>query len=129
MVAALVGTGALLVVEGAAGVGKITTLAVASSMLEMRKERMVVVTPTLKASHVTELETGAEAFSAAWLAYQYGWRWDDDGAWTRPDRPPWEALYARPETRPPAEARLFAGDLLLVDEAGTCWTRTPPAPC
>ena len=111
------------------GWGKITTLAVASSMLEMRKERMVVVTPTLKASHVTELETGAEAFSAAWLAYQYGWRWDDDGAWTRPDRPPREALYARPETRPPAEARLFAGDLLLVDEAGTCWTRTPPAPC
>ena len=118
MVAALAGTSSLLVVEGAAGVGKTTTLAVARAMLEMRKERMVVVTPTLKAAHVTKLETGAEAFSAAWLSYQYGWRWDDDGAWTRPDRPPGQALYARPETRPPAEARLFPGDLLLVDEAG-----------
>ncbi len=48
-----------------------------------RGHRMVVVTPTLKAAKVAGRETGTEAFSAAWLAHQHGWRWDDDGRWTR----------------------------------------------
>ena len=67
---------------------------------------MVVVTPTLKAAKVAGRETGTDAFSAAWLAHQHGWRWDEDGRWTR-----------EPST-PVADAVLQPGDLLLIDEAG-----------
>ena len=69
----------------------------------------MVVTPTLKAAQVAAAETGADGRSAAWLVHQHGWRWDDDGHWTR----------HRPDasTSIPA-ARLRPGDLLLVDEAG-----------
>ena len=118
VVAALTGTGTLVVVEGAAGAGKTTTLAAARELLDMHDRRLVVVTPTLKAAHVATEETGADAYSAAWLAYQHGWRWDGDGAWTRPHRPPEGHYYHRPETRPDIRARLYPGDLLLIDEAG-----------
>ena len=105
-VASLAGNASLLVVEGAAGAGKTTTLAAASALLVDRGHRMVVVTPTLKAARVVGRETGARAFSAAWLAHQHGWRWHEDGRWTR-----------EPSTPLPA-AVLAPGDLLLVDEAG-----------
>ena len=105
-VAALGGNAALLVVEGAAGAGKTTTLAVTRALLAEAGHRMVVVTPTLKAAAVAGRETGAGAFSAAWLAHQHGWRWDEDGRWTR-----------EPST-PAPQAVLRPGDLLLVDEAG-----------
>ena len=50
---------------------------------------MIVVTPTLKAAEVAAAETGAEGHSASWLIHQHGWRWDDDGHWTRqPDPTP-----------------------------------------
>ena len=67
----------------------------------------MVVTPTLKAAEVAAAETGADGHSAAWLIHQHGWRWDDDGHWTR-----------RPDATPDPAARLRPGDLLLVDEAG-----------
>ena len=105
-VAALAGTGALLVVEGAAGAGKTTTLAAAKTLLEGRGHRLVVVTPTWKAAQVAGREVGAGAFSAAWLAHQHGWRWDEHGHWTR--------THAQPDP----DAVLRPGDLLLVDEAG-----------
>ena len=70
---------------------------------------MVVVTPTLKAARVAEEQLGAAAFTSAWLVHQHGFRWDDDGHWSR-DPVPREDL--------PALARLLPGDLLLVDEAG-----------
>ncbi len=40
---------------------------------------MLVVTPTLKAAQVAQAETGADAYSAAWLVHQHGYRWDTDG--------------------------------------------------
>lgn len=67
---------------------------------------MVVVTPTLKAADVAAHEIDAPAFSAAWLAHQWGWRWDDDGHWTRTDTEPLDP-----------RAVLGRGDLLVVDEA------------
>ena len=70
---------------------------------------MVVVTPTLKAARVAEEQLGAAAFTSAWLVHQHGFRWDDDGHWSR-DPVPREDLSAL--------ARLLPGDLLLVDEAG-----------
>jgi exodeoxyribonuclease V alpha subunit len=62
-------------------------------------------------------EVGAAAGSAAWLAFQHGWRWAD-GAWTRltvgQADPATGALYAGPEVA----AALRPADLLVVDEAG-----------
>ena len=103
---ALAGTSKLLVVEGAAGAGKTTTLAAARSLLEADQRRLVVVTPTLKAARVAQQQVGTNAFSAAWLVHQHGFRWDQDGCWSRV------------ETRPDARARLLPGDLVVVDEAG-----------
>ncbi|MCZ2807553.1 relaxase domain-containing protein [Modestobacter sp. VKM Ac-2983] len=116
--AALAGNRPLVVVEGAAGAGKTTTLAAARRRLEDQGRRLTVVTPTLKAARVAAAEVGATAGSAAWLAFQHGWRWTDDGAWTR--LTPGEAdpatgqLYAGPGKN----ARLRPGDILVVDEAG-----------
>lgn len=110
---ALTGNGQLLVVEGAAGSGKTKTLAATATELRRRRARMVVVTPTKKAAKVAGREVGGAASSAAWLAYQHGFRWDDDGGWGRiPSSSPEDA---RPLHR---QARLRPGDLLLVDEAG-----------
>jgi exodeoxyribonuclease V alpha subunit len=106
VVAALGGTSTLLVIEGAAGAGKTTTLAAARELLEMHEHRLVVVTPTLKAARVAQDQIGTHAYSAAWLIHQHGYRWDSDGHWTRV------------EARPDAQARLLPGDVLLVDEAG-----------
>ncbi len=106
VVAALAGTGALVVVEGAAGAGKTTTLAAARELLEMQERRLVVATPTLKAARVAQEQVGADAYSAAWLVHQHGYRWDTNGQWSRV------------EARPDARARLLPGDVLLVDEAG-----------
>jgi conjugative relaxase-like TrwC/TraI family protein len=105
--AALAGDGPLLVVEGAAGAGKTTTLRATQALLAKHGHRLMVVTPTLKAAEVAATETGAEGHSAAWLIHQHGWRWDDDGHWTRDPRP-----------TPSPAAHLDPGDLLLVDEAG-----------
>ena len=108
-VAALAGDARLIVIEGAAGAGKTTTLAAAATVLDMGGHRMVVVAPTLKAAHVASTELGTPAFSAAWLIHQHGYRWDDDAHWTR-----------QPVNRHGLQvgARLLPGDLLLVDEAG-----------
>ena len=107
MVGVLAGNGHLVVVEGAAGAGKTTALRATREVLAQRARRMIVVTPTLKAAEVAAVETGAEGHSASWLIHQYGWRWDDDGHWSR-----------GPAPTPQPSARLRPGDLLLVDEAG-----------
>ena len=108
-VAALAGTAQLVVIEGAAGAGKTTTLAAARVLLEMQERQLVVVAPTLKAAQVAGTELGTPAFSAAWLVHQHGYRWDTDGHWTR----------HRVERQDlDVEARLLPGDLLLIDEAG-----------
>jgi exodeoxyribonuclease V alpha subunit len=106
VVAALAGDAGLLVIEGAAGTGKTTTLAAARDVLNASDRRLVVVTPTLKAAQAAQQQVGADAFSAAWLIHQHGYRWDEDGHWSQTD--------AAPEAR----ARLLPGDVLLVDEAG-----------
>ena len=118
VVAALAGTGPLTLVEGAAGAGKTTTLAATRECLERQGHRLVVVTPTLRAARVAADETGTMAYSAAWLAYQHGYRWDTHGTWTRlragQSDPRTGATYRGPQPG----AVLRPGDLLLVDEAG-----------
>src|SRR4051794_3935812 len=127
-VAALAGQRALVVIEGAAGAGKTTTLAATRTLLAEQGRRLVVVTPTLKAATVVAAEVGAVAGSAARLAFEYGWRWNDDGGWTRPAFGDTDPVTGRAYAGPADGARLRAGDLLVVDEAA-CWTRTPPGPC
>ena len=109
VVAALAGDHQLVVIEGAAGAGKTTTLAAARDLLEMQHRRLVVVTPTLKAARVAEQQVGTDAFSAAWLIHQHGYRWDDDGHWSRvetqPDRTGPAAARRRPARRRGRHAR------------------------
>jgi exodeoxyribonuclease V alpha subunit len=107
VVGVLAGDGQLVVVEGAAGAGKTTALRSTHHLLSQHGHRLMVVTPTLKAAQVAADQTGADGHSAAWLTHQHGWRWDNDGHWTR-----------RPDTTPDSAAHLRPGDLLLVDEAG-----------
>jgi ATP-dependent exoDNAse (exonuclease V) alpha subunit len=111
----------LVVVEGAAGAGKTTTLVAARAVIEADSRRLVVVTPTKKAAQVAATQLGTAAFSASWLAYQHGWRWDHDGTWTRltvgqvgTD----ERGRLRQYLGPKPEAQFSPGDVLLVDEAG-----------
>jgi exodeoxyribonuclease V alpha subunit len=118
VVAALAGGHRLLVIEGAAGAGKTTTLAATRTALDRQGRRLVVVTPTLKAATIAAAQVGASAFSAAWLAHQHGHRWNTDGAWTRLRVGDPDPLTGRTYTGPQPGAVLKAGDLLLVDEAG-----------
>ncbi|HLM05697.1 MAG TPA: MobF family relaxase [Blastococcus sp.] len=117
-VAALAGDRPLAVVEGAAGAGKTTTLAATRTLLHDQGRGLVVVTPTLKAAKVAAAEVGAAAGSAAWLVYQHGWRWNDDGAWTRLAPGQTDPVTGRVYAGPAEGARLRPGDVLVVDEAG-----------
>ena len=106
-VGALTSTAPLVVVEGAAGAGKTTVLRSVRQQLAYHGRRLVVVTPTRKAADVAARETGAEGHTAAWLIHRHGWRWDNDGHWSRQSDPgACESAALRP------------GDLLVVDEAG-----------
>ncbi len=109
VVQTLAGDAGLLVIEGAAGTGKTTTLAAARAALDTQDRRLVVVTPTLKAAEAAAQQVGTDAYSAAWLIHQHGWSWDDDGHWTHTEK-------SRFVIDPPAVLR--PGDVLLVDEAG-----------
>jgi hypothetical protein len=116
--AALAGNRPLIVVEGAAGVGKTTTLAAIRRLLAQQGRGLLVVTPTLKAARVATAEVGTAAGSAAWLAFQHGWRWTDDGAWTRLTPGEVDPVTGRRYGGPEENARLRPGDVLVVDEAG-----------
>jgi hypothetical protein len=117
-VAALTGDRPLVLVEGAAGAGKTSTLAATRQLLETDGRRLVVVTPTLKAAKVAAAEVGAAAGSAAWLAFQHGWRWTEDGVWIRLALGDADPVTGSAYAGPGAGAELVPGDLLVVDEAG-----------
>jgi len=116
--AAVTSTAPLVVVEGAAGAGKTTMLGVAIEAGAQRGRATRVVTPTKKAADVAAHELGVPADSVAALVYAHGWRWDDDGVWTRltigdvdPDT---GVTYSGPHLG----AQLVAGERIVVDEAG-----------
>jgi exodeoxyribonuclease V alpha subunit len=116
--ALLAGDRPLIVIEGAAGAGKTTLLTAARDLLAAQGRRLTVVTPTLKAAKVAAAEIGTATGSGAWLAYQHGWRWDDDSVWTRLTSGRTDPVTGAPHAGPEAGARLAPGDLLVVDEAG-----------
>src|SRR3954452_21139704 len=90
----------------------------ARRLLEQQGHQLMVVTPTLKAAKIASVEVGLAAGSAAWLAFQHGWRWNGDGAWTRLTVGQSDPLTGRDYTGPAEEARLRPGGLVVVDEAG-----------
>jgi exodeoxyribonuclease V alpha subunit len=108
----------LVVVEGAAGAGKTTVLAETRRSLACDGHRLIVVTPTRKAAQVAARQIGVDAFSAAWLAHQHGWRWDGNGTWTRLEPGQHDPTTGATYDGPGDAARLRRGDVLLVDEAG-----------
>jgi exodeoxyribonuclease V alpha subunit len=118
VVAALAGDRPLVVVEGAAGAGKTTTLAATRRLLERQGRRLMVVTPTLRAAKVARGEIGATAGSAAALVYAHGWRWNEHGEWTRLGVGELDPVTGRTYTSPHDRSRLRPGDLLVIDEAG-----------
>ncbi|SEO75457.1 AAA domain-containing protein [Trujillonella endophytica] len=113
----LAGGRQLVVMEGAAGAGKTTTLAATRYLLECEGRGLAVVTPTMKAAKVARTETGAPTGSAAWLAYQYGWRWTESGDWTRLTDGQLDPRTGHDYTGP-GVTWLRPGDLLVIDEAG-----------
>ncbi len=95
----------ITVVEGAAGAGKTRRLAATREQVEARGGRMLVVTPTRKAAQVAAGEVGTETRAVAKLLHEHGFRWDDEGRWSRTEASP---------DAPPLDSRT----LLAVDEAG-----------
>jgi conjugative relaxase-like TrwC/TraI family protein len=108
----------LVVIEGAAGAGKTTTLAAARTAIEQQEGRLRVATPTLKAARVAARQVGGDASSAAWLAHQHGFRWDENGTWTRLRLGDRDADTGAVFAGPRHDAVLRTGDVLLIDEAG-----------
>lgn len=108
----------LVVVEGAAGSGKTTMLATAIEALDHAGRSARVVTPTKKAAQVAAETLKVPADSVAALVYAHGFRWNDDGVWTRLKRGDTDPTTGRVYTGPPREARLVRGERVIVDEAG-----------
>ena len=95
----------ITVVEGAAGAGKTRRLAATREQIEARGGRMLLVTPTRKAAQVAAAEVGTETRAVPKLLHEHGFRWDDEGRWSRTEPSP---------TAPLLDSRT----LLVADEAG-----------
>lgn len=114
---AVASTNPLVVIEGAAGAGKTTMLKTAiAAATEARSTR--VVTPTKKAADVASQELGMPTDSVAALVYAQGFRWNNDGVWTRLRPGDADPETGRNYRGPVAEARLAKGERIVVDEAG-----------
>ncbi|MFT3968698.1 MAG: AAA family ATPase [Micropruina sp.] len=116
--AAVAGTDPLVVVEGAAGAGKTTMLGAAIEAATTQERRTRIVTPTKKAAEVAAQELGVSADSVAKLVHEHGWRWNQDGVWTRLAVGDTDAENGSTYTGPSSEARLTRGERIVVDEAG-----------
>ena len=116
--AAVASTDPLVIVEGAAGAGKTTMLGVAIEVAREQGRPSRVVAPTLRAAQVAHEELGVPATSVAALVYAHGWRWNEDGVWTRLNPGDPDPETGRTYTGPPRDAVLSRGERVIVDEAG-----------
>lgn len=116
--AAVASTDPLVVVEGAAGAGKTTMLGVAIQVAAEHGRLSRVVAPTLRAAQVTHDELDVPATSVAALVYARGWRWNDDGVWTRLNPGDIDPITGEVYSGPPRDAVLSRGERVIVDEAG-----------
>lgn len=117
-VRAIAGTGQLVIVEGAAGAGKTTTLAAVEAMLAAQGQRMVVVAPTKKAAFVAASEIDSDTNTAHALVFQHGYRWDSEGVWTRLHTGDVDPGTGHVYRGPRSSAALTDRDVLVIDEAG-----------
>ena len=125
-VGVLCGTGRLGVIVGPAGSGKTRVLSVARERLEDQGRGLVVVAPTRKGAQVAAAEVGAGGASLSKLLYDYGWRWDQLGRWSRLAVGDVDSVTGRPHEPPGGGPGgvvggglvLSAGTVLVVDEAG-----------
>jgi len=118
--AAIAGTSRSVAISGAAGTGKTTMLKIAGAALGRRGHNMIIVAPTKKASAVAGRETQSASSSLHQLLYDYGWRWNTDGAgasvWSR-------IQYGEPDSSTGhiyegPRIKIQPGDRIVVDEAG-----------
>ncbi len=116
--AAVASTDPLVIVEGAAGSGKTTMLAVAITAAREEGRGLRVVAPTKKAAGVARQKLGVPADSVAALMHAHGYRWNRDGVWSRLTPGDTDPDTGRAYTGPPETARLRRGERLVVDEAG-----------
>ncbi len=116
--AAVASNDPLVVIEGAAGAGKTTMLAVAIHTAGLEGRATRIVTPTKKAADVAARELGVPAESVAKLMHAHGWRCNTDGVWTRLGVGETDPDTGRPYTGPSAAACLRRGERIVVDEAG-----------
>jgi exodeoxyribonuclease V alpha subunit len=119
-VAAIAGGAGLEVVIGPAGTGKTAMLAAAQAALRAQGRELVVLAPTRKAAQVATEELGVPATSVAKLLYDYGWRWDDLGRYSRPVVLPGQPIPPQGRAYEGAAGgpHLSAGSVVVVDEAG-----------
>jgi len=122
---ALASSAPLVVIEGAAGAGKTTMLAVGRELAAAEGRELVVVAPTKRAASEAATALGAQTSSAHQLVYEHGYRWDKDGRWWRlqpgqvdttrgVDENGRPIVYQGPNER----YQLHAGVRIVVDEAG-----------
>ncbi|WP_240423024.1 AAA family ATPase [Leucobacter sp. wl10] len=116
--AAVASTDPLVIVEGAAGAGKTTMLGIAIEVAATDGRASRVVAPRLRAAQVAHQELGVPATSVAALVYAHGWRWNEDGAWTRLNPGDLDPDTGNIYTGPPRDAVLARGERVIVDEAG-----------
>lgn len=116
--AAVASTDPLVIVEGAAGAGKTTMLGVAIKVAAEHGRASRVVAPTLRAAQVAHDELGVPATSVAALVHAHGWRWNEDGVWTRLNPGDTDPETGSVYTGPRREAVLSQGERVIVDEAG-----------
>lgn len=116
--AAVASTDPLVIVEGAAGSGKTTMLRTAIEVAAEHGRASRVVAPTKRAAQVAHDELGISATSVAALVYAHGWRWNDDGVWTRLNPGDTDPTTGGVYTGPSREAVLQRGERMIVDEAG-----------
>ncbi|WP_220458798.1 MobF family relaxase [Schaalia sp. JY-X169] len=108
----------LVIVEGAAGSGKTTMLRTAIDVAAQHGRASRVVAPTLRAAQVAHDELGVPATSVAALVHAHGWRWNEDGVWTRLAPGDTDPESGRTYIGVPEASRLARGERVIVDEAG-----------
>jgi hypothetical protein len=116
--AAIASRDPFVIVEGAAGAGKTTMLATAIRAVEQPGGSVRVVAPTKRAAEVAHQELDVPAESVASLVHAYGWRWNQDGVWTRLAIGDTDPTTGATYTGPPRDAQLRQSERIVVDEAG-----------
>ncbi|QBE50362.1 TrwC relaxase [Leucobacter triazinivorans] len=116
--AAVASADPLVIVEGAAGAGKTTMLGVAIEVAAEQGRASRVLAPTLRAAQVVREELGVPTASVAALVHAHGWRWNDDGVWSRLAPGDTDPATGRTYRGPSGSARPARGERVIVDEAG-----------